>query len=93
MSDNYDPRNEYSVYQFFEDGTSERVCSFVSAEEAARAVEHYTTSLGVKMGWVKRVLITDALDCICYEWLWDKGVVFPTKEFFESLNGNRKKVN
>jgi hypothetical protein len=72
--------NEFSVVQFFEDGTYEYVRRFVSAEEAMTAVKHYTTSVGVKMGLVKRVIITDGGDCCCFDWYADKGIVFPPKE-------------
>ena len=72
--------HEFSVVQFFEDGSYEYVRKLVSAEEAMSAVKHYTSSMGVKMGFVKRVIITDGGDCCCFEWLHDKGVVFPPKE-------------
>jgi hypothetical protein len=67
---------EFSVYQFFTDGTHEKVRSFVDAESAMKAVDHYTNSVAVKLGLVNRVIITDGGDCCCYE--WKKGqVVFP----------------
>jgi hypothetical protein len=72
--------NEFSVVQFFEDGSYEYVRKFVSAEEAMKAANHYCTSMGVKMGFVKRVIITDGGDCCCFDWQSDKGVVFPPKE-------------
>jgi hypothetical protein len=76
--------NEYSVVQFFEDGTYEYVRQFVSAEEAVNAAKHYCTSVGVKMGLVKRVIITDGGDCCCFEWKYGEGITFPPKE----PNGN-----
>lgn len=72
--------NEYSVVQFFEDGSYEYVRRFVSAEEAVKVSKHYTQSIAVKMGLVKRVIITDGGDCCCFEWIAGKGVVFPPKE-------------
>jgi hypothetical protein len=72
--------NEFSVVQFFEDGTYEYVRRFVSAEEATSAAKHYCTSVGVKMGLVKRVIITDGGDCCCFEWIHGQGVVFPPKD-------------
>lgn len=72
--------NEFSVYQFLEGDICERVRSFVSAEEAVKAAKHYTTNVAVKMGITKRVIITDGGDCITFEWLKDKGIVFPPRE-------------
>lgn len=71
---------EFSVYQFFTDGTNERVREFVEAEEAVKATQHYTTSVGAKLGVVNRVIITDGDDCCCFEWKAGEGVVFPPKE-------------
>jgi hypothetical protein len=59
---------EFSVCQFFEDGSYEYVRRFVSAEEAVKAAIHYTTSVGARMGITKRVIITDGGDCINWEW-------------------------
>ncbi len=70
-------RAEFSVYQFFPDETSERVRSFVTAEEAVKAAHHYCTSVGARLGTTVRVIITDGGDFTCFEWLHGKGVVFP----------------
>jgi hypothetical protein len=59
---------EFSVCQFFEDGSYEYVRRFVSAEEAVKAAIHYTTSVGAQIGITKRVIITDGGDCINWEW-------------------------
>lgn len=72
--------SEFSVVQFFKDGTHEYVRRFVSAEEATEAAGHYCTSVAAQMGAVERVIITDGGDCCCFEWIWDKGIVFPPKE-------------
>jgi len=72
--------DEFSVYQFLADGSYERVREFVSAEEALKAVRHYTTNVAVKIGITKRVIITDGGDCTCFEWIAGKGVVFPKRE-------------
>lgn len=71
---------EYSVVQFFADDTSEYVRRMVDAEEAVTAAEHYCSSVAARLGMVRRVIITDALDCCCFEWLHGKGVVFPERE-------------
>lgn len=67
----------FNVIQFFPDDQYEYVRRNVSAEEAARAVAHYTISVGAKLGFTKRVIVTDMDDTICFEWQFSKGVVFP----------------
>jgi hypothetical protein len=69
--------NEFSVCQFFEDGSYEYVQRFVSAEEAVNAAMHYTNNVATKIGITKRVIITDGGDCTNWEWIEGKGVVFP----------------
>jgi hypothetical protein len=71
---------EFSVYQFFPDGTYERVRAHVGGEEASKAFEHYTHSVGARMGTTVRVIITDGGDLTCAEWLFGEGIVFPAKE-------------
>lgn len=71
---------EFSVCQFFDNGTYEYVRRFVSAEEASEAFKHYCTSVGARMGMTVRVIITDGGDCINAEWIYGKGLVYPPKE-------------
>jgi len=61
-------RNEFSVYQWFPDGSYEKVREFVSAEEAVAAAKFYTNNVAAKMGITKRVIITDGGDCVAWEW-------------------------
>jgi hypothetical protein len=72
--------NQFSVCQFFEDGTHEYVRRFVAAEEAVKAFQGYTTSVGARLGTTRRVIITDGGDCINMEWQFGKGVTFPPEE-------------
>lgn len=67
---------EYSVAQFFKDGTHEYVRRFVGPEEAVRIAKHYTDSVGARIGLVERVIITDGGDFCCFEWTHGKGVTF-----------------
>lgn len=69
---------QFSVYQFFPDDNHERVCSFVDGETAVRTAIRLTGSLGAKLGMTRRVIITDALDCTCFEWVHGKGVTYPS---------------
>ena len=75
-----DYQGEYSVVQFFEDGNYEYVRRWVTAEEACKAAKHYTTSVGARLGFTKRVIITDGGDFTNFEWKYGEGVTFPTEE-------------
>jgi len=70
-------RDEFSVAQFFIDGSYEYVRRFVGAEEAVRAARHYTTSVAAKLGVVTRVIITDGGDFTNFEWNFGEGVTYP----------------
>ena len=70
---------EFSVYQFFEDESSECVRRNVDAEEAVNAAHHYCNSVGARMGFTRRVIITDGGDYCNFEWQFGKGVTFPPK--------------
>ena len=68
--------DEFSVVQFFEDGSYEYVRRWVSAEEAVKAAKHYTTSVVARAGFVTKVMITDGGDFCCFEWQYGKGITF-----------------
>jgi hypothetical protein len=68
--------NEFSVTQFFQNGSYEKVRSFVSAEEAIKAFHHYTTNVASRMGLTSRVIITDGGDSIALEWRHRRGITF-----------------
>ena len=71
------PVEYFSVYQFFINGMNERVREFVPIEEAVAAARHYTSNVAVKMGIIKRVIITDAMDRTVFEWKQGEGVTWP----------------
>lgn len=71
---------EFSVCQFFDDGTYEYVRRNVDPREAVEAAKHYTTSVAAQMGFVVRVIITDGGDCTNFEWKRGEGVVYPPRE-------------
>jgi hypothetical protein len=68
---------EFSVYQFFENGTYERVREFVSVGEAVEAFKHYASSVGAQIGITVRVIITDGYDNTVAEWKYGEGITFP----------------
>jgi hypothetical protein len=69
----------FNVIQFFADDSYEYVRRSVTAEEAVKACGHYCNSVGARMGFTKRVIITDAGDCVVFEWVNGEGVTFPPK--------------
>jgi hypothetical protein len=83
--------NEFSVYQFFPDGTNERYLEWVSAEDAGKGFQHLITSIGAKLGTTMRVIITDGGDCTNAEWVFGKGITFPVPAE-GNANGNEATV-
>jgi hypothetical protein len=75
----------FNVVQFFPDGQYEYVRKAVSAEEAVKATQHYTTSVGARMGTTVRVIITDMMDCTCFEWK-DGKVIYPTQQTMDEVS-------
>jgi hypothetical protein len=70
-------QGEFSVCQFFENDSYEYVRRYVGAEEAVKAFQHYTNNVAVKLGVIKRVIITDGDDFTTMEWQYGKGITFP----------------
>lgn len=68
---------EFSVCQFFVDGSHEYVRRHVSAQEAVEAAHLYTHTVAVKLGVTERVIITDGGDCTVFEWKKGDGITFP----------------
>lgn len=68
---------EFSVCQFFIDGTHEYVRRYVTGEEAVNAARHYTNNVATKMGVVERVIITDGGDSTVFEWKLGEGITWP----------------
>lgn len=67
----------FSVTQFFHDGTYETVRSYVPAIEAMKAFNFYRDNVAARMGITVRVIITDGGDCVAFEWVRGKGIVYP----------------
>ena len=71
---------KFSVYQFFPDDTYEHVLCGVSAEKAVICASGLSRSVGAQIGTTRRVIITDSGDSINWEWVFGKGVVFPSEQ-------------
>ena len=78
--------NEFSVTQFFENGSYEKIVEFVSVEKAMEVFRNYTTNVAAMMGYVERVILTDGGDCINLEWQVDKGITYPNDETGQKIN-------
>ena len=72
-------RAEYSVCQFFPDGSYEYVKRFVGAQEAAETAKSYTERPAALMGIIRKVMITDGGDFCVFLWEHGKGVVYPKR--------------
>lgn len=70
---------EFSLYQFFEDGSYERVYAFVSPQTAMEKASHYINNVAAKAGITRRVIITDGGDCTVFEWKYGEGITWPKK--------------
>lgn len=77
---NEEIQEKFSVYQFFKNDIAQCVARFISAEEAMNKALFYSNNVAANCGITQRVIITDYLDCINWEWQFGKGVIFPTKE-------------
>jgi hypothetical protein len=69
----------FSVYQFFEDETWERVAAGIRAEAAVKRAKALTETVGARIGTTARVVVTDQDDTTCFEWRYGKGVTFPPR--------------
>lgn len=77
MSEDEIDEAEFSVCQFFPDGTYEYTRKHVKAKEAVEAFNHYCTSVGARLGTTVRVILTDGGDSINMEWKREEGITFP----------------
>ena len=74
-----DENNEFSVWLFFPDppGGYFAEARWINAEEAVKLAKECTERPAAKLGMIAKIIITDAADCTCFEWLAGKGVVYP----------------
>ena len=79
-------REQFSVRVYYDDGQCQCVRRFVSAQEACRAFQHYTSGLAARLVPTVRVIIIDSSDCMVREWQFEQGVTFPPPR------GNRKRA-
>ncbi len=70
-------REQFSVRAYYDDGRRQYVRRFVSAQEACRTFQHYTSSRGARLASTVRVIIIDSSNCMVREWQFEQGVTFP----------------
>ena len=79
MDEIFELREQFSVCQFFADGSNEYVCRFVDVVEALTTFRRCCHSVGARIGTTTRVIITDMLDCTNAEWRHGQGITYPPK--------------
>lgn len=72
---NQPEHDEFSVYQFFADGSYKAIKRFVSAKKAVQTAKSLTSNATNTK--TARVIITDGGDCIAFEWIFGRGVTYP----------------
>jgi hypothetical protein len=72
--------SEFSVCQFFADGTHEYYKRYVDAPTAVKAAHFLCHNVAAKFGVTHRVIITDGGDHCVFEWKRGEGVTWPTPE-------------
>ena len=82
-------REQFSVRVYYDDGQWQCVRRFVSAQEACRAFQHYTSGLAARLVPTVRVIIIDSSDCMVREWQFEQGVTFPPPRAAERERAGR----
>ena len=77
MDDDEALQPEFSVYEFYPDEQYTVVKQFVPFREAILAARDCTRKPAVRLGVIRRVIITDGGDCCVFEWKYGEGVTFP----------------
>ncbi len=71
---------EFSVCQFFEDGSYEYVGRNFGPLEAVETAKRYTETVAARTGITRRVIITDGGDYTNFEWRYGQGVIYPPND-------------
>jgi hypothetical protein len=69
--------DEFSVYWYDASGFEHRELSFVSAKLAIHRTSALVESVAGRLGFIKRIIITDGGDYMNFEWKHSDGVTFP----------------
>lgn len=82
---------EFSVCQFFKDGTSDFEVRFVDHELAVNTFARLCTNVAARVGITRRVIITDGGSFVNMEWQFGQGVTFPPE--LKNIDLTRRKTN
>ena len=68
---------QFTVRGVLRQWRAQKCTPVVSAQEAGRAFQHYTTSICAQLGSTARVIVIDRHDCIVREWKFEQGITYP----------------
>jgi len=83
--------SHFHVFIFFPDGRYDQVQTSVPAAEAFDAFVYHTETVGAKLGTTARVIIVDMGDNINAEWIYGRGITFPTEEDIAQMRQAQQK--
>ena len=87
-----DEHEQFSVQVHYDNGERQTVRQFVTAKEACRAFDYYTSSLGAQAGVTTRVIVIDGTDCVVREWKFEQGVRFSPPRGRRKTGGKKSRV-
>ena len=67
----------FCVHWYDPDGGKHTELQWVDSRTAVEQAFSLTDRPATRMGIIRRVIITDANDCCCFEWKYNEGVTFP----------------
>ena len=76
----------FNTVQFFPDGTHEYIIRAVPCAAAMERACAYIARPAATIGLIQRIIVTDAGDCTCFEWRFEKGITFPDGEVIAKWN-------
>jgi hypothetical protein len=76
---------QFSVCRFWVDETYVYVARWINFLEATRVLRQCSLDFDSQIGATTRIIVTDGLDCINIEWVYGKGITYPTKEMMEEV--------
>jgi hypothetical protein len=78
----------YRVWQFFPDDWHECVGEDLDARRAVELAKRMTETVGGRIGTTRRVIIEDRDGYTSFEWIYGKGVTYPTPEMCAQTSAN-----
>ena len=82
---------QFSVRVHYDSGEQQTVRQFVTAKEACRAFDYYTSSLGAQVGVTTGVIVIAGSDCVVREWKFEQGVTLPSPKGKRKTGGKKSR--